>query len=705
MTTIIHKIAVWHITSWCTSVWGPLILGLGALFLAAPCFSAGRANMPNVDSIQQLQQGSLVLQQTNNPQQQSLSPLLHTDVRINVTGMVARTTVTQTFRNPDQQWVNGIYVFPLPENAAVDHMSMQVGDRIIVGEIQPKQQARETYQKAKQQGKKASLVEQQRPNLFTNSVANIGPDETVKVTIEYQQQLDYQNGQFSLRFPMTITPRYIPGRPISPVFSATGWALNTDQVPDASLISPPIKDRDSSENKVDLQVTLNSGFALSRIESEFHPVDITYQDDKQVKLELQRSAMANRDFVLNWQPELNASPQAALFTQQHNNKQYGLLMFMPPQPVINEKDEDKPDIPPREVIFVLDTSGSMAGESIRQAKMALQIAIQQLNPQDNFNLIEFNSNARSLWWEPMTASTANKLTAMSFIGGLNADGGTEMAKALHLALDEQYPSHELRQVIFITDGSVGNEQALMQLIEQKLAHSRLFTVGIGSAPNSYFMTGAAQAGRGTFTYIGDVGQVRTKMQLLLDKLRFPALTDIELDFSAGTEFYPAHIPDLYLGEPVMVSFRSDNKLNKLNISGNRQQTPWAVQLPVTQGAESSGLDVLWARNKIAQLNRDRRHSEDRQGMNQQIEQTALQHHLVSEFTSLVAVDHTPVDLQQHGAHDRAVANHLPQGIDAAEMMVGQLPQTATPASLNILTGILLLILICSWHLLTRRKNW
>src|SRR5690606_4296591 len=171
---------------------------------------------------------------------------------------------------------------------------------------------------------------------------------------------------------------------------------------------------------------------------------------------------------------------------------YGLLMLMPPQ-----VDNDEYSMQPREVIFVLDTSGSMAGESIRQAKMALQIAIEQLNPQDHFNLIAFSSSARSLWWDPMTASAANKLTAMSFLAELHADGGTEMAKALHLALDEQYPSHDLRQVIFITDGSVGNEQALMQLIEQKLGHSRLFTVGIGSAPNSYFMTGAAQAGRGT----------------------------------------------------------------------------------------------------------------------------------------------------------------------------------------------------------------
>ncbi|WP_438864621.1 marine proteobacterial sortase target protein [Neptunicella sp.] len=688
MTTVIHRIAVW-----CVSIW--FISGV-ALLVAAPV-SANDDSMPIVNDIQQLQQGSLVLRSAANQQQPLLSPLLHTDVHINVTGLVARTTVTQTFRNPDPQWMNGIYVFPLPENAAVDHLSMQVGQRHIVGEIQPKKQARKTYEHAKKQGKKASLIEQQRPNLFTNSIANIGPGEAVKVTIEYQQSLDYRDGKFSLRFPMTITPRYMPGQPIDVNFSATGWALNTDQVPDASRISPPIKAKEETENKLDLQVNINSGFALVNITSEFHPIRIVKQDDQQVQLTLQKSVIANRDFVLHWQPELTDSPQAALFTQQHNGEEYSLLMLMPPQ-----AEHAAP--PPREVIFILDTSGSMAGESIRQAKMALQIAIEQLNPQDSFNLIEFNSQARALWWDPMNASAANKLSAMSFISELTADGGTEMAKALNLALDKQYPSHELRQVIFITDGSVGNEVALMQLIEQKLGHSRLFTVGIGSAPNSYFMTGAAKAGRGTFSYIGDVSQVRNKMQLLLDKLRFPALTDITLDFSADSEFYPNPISDLYLGEPVIVSFRHPIGLNQLTIAGNRQTTPWSITLPVNQGANAAGLDVVWARNKIGQLTRDRRHSENREALNQQIEQTAMQHHLVSEFTSLVAVDKTPSAIGQNDAQDKAVPNHLPQGLDAAKMM-GQLPQTATPALLQIITGLLLIILIGSWHLLTRRKTW
>jgi Ca-activated chloride channel family protein len=384
-----------------------------------------------------------------------------------------------------KHWDNALYVFPLPEDSAVDHLLMTVGERKIEGQIKEKTEAKKVYLQAKAQGKKASLVAQQRPNMFSSSIANIGPGETIEVSIEYQQKLHFDRQQYSLRFPMTITPRYFPSHmteepQIQPEFSQSMYnEQNTD---------------------IESQVNLHAGFEVQDIKSEFHAISV-----KQLT-------------------------QAPL----------------------------------RELIFVLDTSGSMEGDSIKQAKKALLIAIEQLKTTDNFNIIEFNSYAQNLWKLPKLADPNNKEDAKHFVNSLSANGGTEMESALKLAFSQPKMglSNTLRQIVFITDGSVGNESPLMQLISNKLENSRLFTVGIGSAPNSYFMSEAAKMGRGTFTYIGSVDQVQEKMLTLLTKLQHPAITDIELQLNANTlqsnrllEFYPNVISDLYKGEPLVFSYR------------------------------------------------------------------------------------------------------------------------------------------------------
>lgn len=689
-------------------------------------YSASLSQQEAVKSYQDVERGSLFFidpADESKPVSYRPGPLVDTQVDINVTGIIARTKVTQTFYNPSENWLNGLYAFPLPENAAVDHLLLQVGKRTIEGQIQPKEIAKRIFEQAKNAGVKASLVEQQRPNLFTNSVANIGPGESIIVTIEYQQTVEYKDKQFSLRFPMTIAPRYMPATPAKLTFSKQGWAQENELPPKLTYLSEQSQIAASTSgdaeaktpkltteqaNYVALTINLQVGFGLSAISSEFHPISTHEEENNRYRISLQDSTVANRDFVLHWQAQQNNTPAAAHFSQQKNNQEYGLIMLMPPKQDVTKKLQ-------REVIFVLDTSGSMEGESIIQAKQALIMAIEQLSQNDRFNIIEFNSHAQTLWAQAKQANKANQNTAVQFVAGLRADGGTEMAEALNMALADQSPVDEstfLRQVIFITDGSVSNEESLMQLIHQNLGNSRLFTVGIGSAPNSYFMSEAALSGKGTFTYIGASSQVHEKMQILLNKLSSPAMQNMHLSFMQSTEFYPRVLPDLYADEPLIISYRRDLSTSTgaqeaIKLSGRQADSSWAQSLELTSQSNSSGVAVLWARNKIAQLSRDQRKpisTDQKDHLKQQIIDTAMDHHLVSQYTSLVAVDIRPTKPVGNVAQDSTSKNHLPHGWQHSGQ-IGTLPQTATVAPLKLLIGSILIGFVLCMQIFTRRKRF
>ena len=424
------------------------------------------------------------------------APLLATDVRISVSGIVARATVRQRFHNPTAVWQEGVYVFPLPENAAVDHLEMRTGERVIEGVIRERAAARAEYEQAKAEGRKASLIEEQRPNVFTTRVAHLGPGEDIDITLEYQQTLRFDAGTFRLRFPMVVAPRYIPGSVVAAATAGTGWAEATDEVPDAAEITPPVVPPAMGRiNPVTLAVDLNPGFALARLESPTHAITVGETADGRHRVELASAVVAaSRDFELAWTPDVGSAPGAALFTEVRDGGVYALLMVNPPQA------ESGTPRAPREVVFVIDTSGSMEGTSIVQAREALQLALERLQPGDRFDVIEFNSSARALFGSPLPAEPATVARARAFVAGLKARGGTEMRAALELALKPGRSPGFVRQVVFLTDGAVGNESALFTLIRDRLGDRRLFTVGIGSAPNSHFMTKAAQFGRGSFTY-------------------------------------------------------------------------------------------------------------------------------------------------------------------------------------------------------------
>ncbi|NOQ79039.1 MAG: marine proteobacterial sortase target protein, partial [Gammaproteobacteria bacterium] len=498
-------------------------------------------NKEQIISINQVNAGRLLFQ-TDNKHYYQPALLLKTDMSMEVNGMVAKVNVKQHFKNTSDQWVEGTYVFPLPENAAVNKMQIQIGERIIKGTIKEKKEARIIYQQARAAGKQASLVEQERPNLFTNSISNIAPDTEIIIEITYLQKVNYNKGEFELRFPMTITPRYIPGKIASvelgqqdlSINQANGWAMNTDQVPDAQRITPPMISAANSSadnnkqltNPIHISGSINLSMPLKSISSLYHAININPKSNQyDFSLKSPQVSM-DRDFVLTWRPMMGQEPKAALFTEtiksNDSDENYLMLMLMPPQFL---PDENRL---PREMIFVIDTSGSMSGTSIRQAKSGLSYALSHLSKQDRFNIVEFNSQTQTLFSQSVMASKTNINHAQNFVSALDAGGGTEMAPALTTALQDNIPQGFLRQVVFMTDGSVGNEQQLFSIIHQHLKEARLFTIGIGAAPNSYFMRKAAQFGRGTFTYIASVSEVQQKMSDLFNKLESPVLSHLSV---------------------------------------------------------------------------------------------------------------------------------------------------------------------------------
>ena len=655
--------------------------------------SAAQANteLTRVEQLSELESGQLVFRQ---PQGHYLiSPTVDTHVEMEIVGLLARVKVSQTFANPTQYWQEGVYVFPLPETAAVDRLWMKIGERIIEGEIHPKKQAKKIYQQAKASGKRASLVEQQRPNMFTSSVANIAPDEQITIIIEYQQTVLQDQDEFSVRFPMVVAPRYIPGKTIENTeeissFSGNGWAVNTDQVPDASHITPPMDP--NQQNKVDLSIQLTAGFPLASINSPYHQIEEVILNEESRKISLIEKVPANRDFVLQWQATPSTNPNAALFKDHKNGQDYALLMLTPPKQTLKETVS-------RELIFVIDTSGSMDGTSIKQAKEALQYGLGKLKPQDTFNIIRFSDDVESVFEHARLASAENLDIAHDFVDWLRAGGGTEMLPALSMALAGDEQSQGLRQVMFLTDGSIGNEDELFNEIKKNLGNSRLFTVGIGSAPNSHFMNRAAKYGRGTHSYIGSQAEVREKMQALFNKLAHPVLTDIKIDIAgnSGVEIWPQTIPDLYMGEPLLLVMKAKTLPTEITVKGGYGQQTWQQTLTFNGGAQSQAVSVLWARQKIEGLMDKYRTQGQPDKVKQEITDLAMEHHLVSKFTSLVAVDQTPVRPKTAALKSKNIATNRPAG-----WAMKTLPQTATPAMLQILLGLLSLI---SALLLRRRQ--
>lgn len=629
---------------------------------------------------------------------------LGTDIDVTVTGSIQRVVVTQAFRNTSDQWLAGEYLYPLPDDAAVDSLKMVVGDRVIIGHIKKRAKARKIYEKAKQQGRKASLVEQQRPNLFTNHIANIGPGETVLVAIEYQAPVKQANNTYSLRLPLVAGPRYVSPQSLQ----TQADVADAKAVTAAPVINP---DLDHAVNPVSITVHLDPGFTPANINSPSHDIRVEKQGARRSVQLAADSVPADRDFVLRWQ-SASAQPSVGLFRQRVAGEDYVMATITPPRP-----DADNV-VPPRTMIFVIDNSGSMGGASMRSAKTSLLYALTTLRPVDRFNIIRFDDTLTQLFAQSVKATPDNLDTASQYTHGLQASGGTEMLPALKKALaGSSGDDGTIRQVIFLTDGAISNERQMLAAIGHDDGRSRIFTIGIGSAPNEYLMSHMANVGRGSYTNIATPQQVETRMTHLLNRLRHPAVRNLSITASDDSlELTPSQLPDLYAGETLTILGRSDALQGTLTVTGFIGNQHWTKTIHLTTAQPGEGIAKLWARRRIRELKTERILGHiDADMAERKITTLGLRYALVTDQTSLVAADETPsrpdgepltleqlpINLPAGWDFDALFGNKMARGQRSADespryQRVAKnkalnLPQTATNFAALVRRGLLLLI--------------
>ena len=638
------------------------------------------------------QSGSLLLKSS-----QDTDPIdalrVATSIRAKVTGNVARVYVTQTFTNPSSNWVEGLYVFPLPAGSAVDELTMHVGDREVRGEIKEKQAAHEVYEHAKAAGQQASLTDQERPNMFTTQVANIAPQSSISIEIGYLETIPYRDSRYTLHLPLAITPRYNPRAGVDPASRDAAQATRAINMTGGTTLTP--ERVTSATQHVDIDVDLLPGFALQSVESLHHTVTVT-QDGVGRHVKLSGSQVpADRDFELVWTPAQVPSLQASVFGERVGEATYALAILSPP---LSTEGGGKAD-EKREVIFIIDTSGSMFGPSIEQAKSALQLGVDRLTANDRFNVIRFSNDASSLFGAPQAVNDTSRVLASRFIGSLRAGGGTEMKPALEMAFATPPPPGFLRQIVFITDGGVSNEAEIVSLIQDHLGDARLFSVGIGAAPNAFFLQEMATAGRGSYTFIAQREQVGERMADLFRKLEQPALVDLGLQWPGGIqpELATSLPRDVYTGDPIVILARLPSlPSGTLKLTGVRAGQSWQQQLPITLVDGQSGLSKLWARDRIGELSRLKSVGGDASALQAQILQLAVQYQVVSEYTSLVAVDPTPVRPTDEPLQSEQAPTSAPVGSYWQTGSTG-FAQTATPAPLLTFLGLMALTIGFALH--------
>ena len=579
--------------------------------------------------------------------QQLRAVALNTEIEAEVTGLVARITVSQAFRNTGSGWAEAVYRFPLPEGAAVDRLRVEAGGRVLEGEIREKEAAERQYVKALSEGKVASLVEQQRANQFQTRLANIEAGETIRVTIGFLARVDYRDGNYSLNLPLTFTPRWSPGD------RGTGRLHHF------------VATADSDSHFLTIDVLLRSGRNLSHLESRYHDIDIQTEPGAYRVSLVDPDTRTDRSFELSWAPEYGAEPVSTLTTWDGGEDVYALLMLAPPAP---ESIEPLP----REVVFVIDTSGSMEGTSIEQARAALAQGLAFLGPEDRFNVLEFNSDTHALFEESMPALPWYQEQAVEYIAELEADGGTNMGPALDLAMGLPSQDGLLRQIVFVTDGSVGNERELLLQVGERLGDSRLFTVSIGPAPNAWFMRKAAAIGRGSHTHIGKLEEVSERMASLWDRIALPAVQNVCVDWGMEAEFYPEVIPDLYAGEPLWLYARLPREPRDVLVCGDLEGRYWETATQLLPGPGTEAVASLWARSKIEAWEDSRIFGVDAEVVRAEVVELALAFGLLTRYTSLVAVDKTPM----RSSGERVETRDVPSLAPAGSTFVSGFTQTA-----------------------------
>jgi Ca-activated chloride channel family protein len=566
-------------------------------------------------------------------------PLKNTEVKADVSGFLARVTVTQEFENNFKEKIEAVYTFPLPQNAAVDDMTMVVGDRTVRGKILRREEAEAVYEAAKNNGQRASLLNQERPNIFTQSVANILPGEKIKITISYVETLTYEDGAYEFVFPMVVGPRYVPGNPTGA--QGNGFSPDTDKVPDGSRITPkPAPPGMRAGHDISLDITLDAGVPIDGLVSKTHEVDVERPDDRRARVRLKdRETIPNKDFILRYDVA-GKKIADALLTHSTGHSGFFTLILQPPERVTAE------DVTPKELVFVLDTSGSMSGFPIDKAKETMKLALDSLYPSDTFNLITFAGDTNILFPEPVPATRENLEKAQKFLETREGGGGTEMMKAIRASLEPSDKQDHVRIVCFMTDGYVGNDMEIIGEV-QKHPNARVFSFGIGSSVNRYLLDNMAKYGRGEVEYVALNDDGSAAARRFHERIRNPLLTDISIDWNGMQvdDVYPKTVPDLFGAKPVILTGRySGSERGVIRLKGKMSGRDFVREIPVdfSSLAQHDVLATLWARTRVEDLM-----SKDLNGaqqgtmtdeLKQSIIQLGLNYRLMTQFTSFVAVE-------------------------------------------------------------------
>jgi Ca-activated chloride channel homolog len=619
-------------------------------------------------------------------------PLAHTDVAIDITGLAASATVTQQYVNSSAEPVEAVYVFPLPHDGAVYDVEIRVGDRLIRSVIREREEAKRVYEAAKSQGQRAALVEEERPNIFTMNVANLMPGDHVDVRLRYVESLHWENGKIRLLFPMVVGPRYIPGN-MATGHTGTGWAADTSAVPDASRVTPPVHHpANRSGQDISVSVDLDAGFEFGAVNSVSHAITVRRLANGRRHVELASGAtIPNKDFILEVQQAETTQPKTALFlsSEPGSSESYFQLSAFPPtvQPTRRL---------PVEMLYVIDISGSMEGTSITQAREALLQALDRLGPHDRFGVLAFSNSYFEFASAPLTATADNVAAARKFVQNLHAGGGTEMLPALQHVMRKPETAGYLRHIILLTDGDLGNEDQIFAALHSDLGGARLYTVAIGSAPNFFLATKMAQFGRGTFTHIADIGEIREQMGHLLATIESPVLTDVQLSFE-GVEVadeYPQRAPDLFLGQPLLLFGRiAHGHKGRVHLTARAGDQPYEAtfDFDTATAAFHPAITTLWARQRVEDLTDRWRLSDDeaRSGIRAALIAHAIRYRLVTKFTSLVAVEEVLANPSGR-SNTVAVPSELPAGMQL-EKVFGA-PATGTADNFLEALGVALLFL-------------
>lgn len=624
-------------------------------------------------------------------------PLKETNVTTNIDGVIAETYVVQTYANEGKTPINASYVFPASTNVTIHGMKMIIGDNIVTAKIKEKEEAKEEFEEAKSEGKSASLLEQERPNVFHMDVANIMPGASVRIELHYTELIEPVDGTYQFVFPTVVGPRY-PSTPDTDESAKEGeGTADTEEW----VASPYLPGGGTPVGKYDITVNLSTGVPIADLSCKSHQIKVSKDNDSTAHISLADSKdfAGNRDFILEY--KLNGQDvNCGLMVSRGENENYFMLMVQPPERC--EID----DIPPREYIFALDISGSMSGYPLETAKDLIKKLVTSLRETDRFNLILFSDEALLLSPESLDATVENVDAAIRLIDEQNGGGGTELALALKGALALPMDANTARSIVIITDGYISGEKEIFEIINENLATTSFFPFGIGTSVNRYLIEGIAKTGQGESFVVTDADEAAATAQRFRTYIESPVLTDIQVSYN-GFDVYdmePASLPTLFAQRPIVIYGKWRGELTgTIEITGKNGKQGYQQKIPVSRIApleNNEAIRYLWARKKVEQLT-DYGLNEHDPDIKEEITQIGLTYSMMTPYTSFIAVVDT---IQNPVGKSTDIDQPLPLPLKVSDLAVGY--RIGSEPAGFLIWGAILLILSANifGHRKHKRKN-